>query len=71
MKWPTYFNYWGKTKPSDAGGATVHLLVYHCLDVAAAARAYLERHRFLLDYLRRSVGIANEEKFFALACVLG
>lgn len=29
---PTYFKYWGKT---EKGGDKYHLLVYHCLDVAA------------------------------------
>ena len=33
---PDYFRYWGKT---EKGGARYHLLVYHCLDVAAIPRS--------------------------------
>jgi CRISPR-associated endonuclease/helicase Cas3 len=41
----TYFRYWGKArKPGDEQGPAYHLLPYHCLDVAAVGKIYLESH---------------------------
>ena len=41
-----YYRYWGKAaKNSDDH----HLLVYHCLDVAAVASAMLSVRRFWVD----------------------
>ncbi|SEM66720.1 CRISPR-associated helicase, Cas3 family [Syntrophus gentianae] len=34
-EWPDYFRYWGKAQQSNEQGVDFHLLVYHCLDVAA------------------------------------
>lgn len=36
----TYYQYWGKAKPSDEGGEDYHLLPFHCLDVAAIAAVW-------------------------------
>ncbi|WP_038493426.1 CRISPR-associated helicase/endonuclease Cas3 [Janthinobacterium agaricidamnosum] len=43
-----YYPYWGKAKPSEAGQADFHLLIFHCLDVAAVGRVYLEKSPSLL-----------------------
>lgn len=42
---PAYWRYWGKASPADkASVAAYHLLAYHCLDVAAVGKVYLEKH---------------------------
>lgn len=38
--WPSYYRYWGKTDRDDPD--RYHLLVYHCLDVAAVASVWWE-----------------------------
>jgi hypothetical protein len=38
---PSFFQYWGKARPTDQG-PDLHLLPYHCMDVAAVGRVYLE-----------------------------
>lgn len=55
---PRYFTYWGKARP-QAGGPELHLLPYHCLDVAAVGRGYLQRSPALLDWLGRQLGIES------------
>lgn len=37
-----YWSYWGKARPTE-DGPDHHLLLYHCLDVAAVGLAYLQR----------------------------
>lgn len=37
---PTYFRYWGKADPNYPKVPKWHPLMYHCLDVAAVARAW-------------------------------
>lgn len=44
------YNYWGKAMPSSDGSAQYHLLVYHCLDVAAVGMEYLSLHDSLSQY---------------------
>jgi len=41
-----YWRYWGKAqRPTDSNSeASYHLLPYHCLDVAAVGKVYLDRH---------------------------
>lgn len=46
-----YHEYWGKTSHDENGQLTWHLLPYHCLDVAAVAQLWLERHPGLLRVL--------------------
>jgi CRISPR-associated endonuclease/helicase Cas3 len=51
-----YFEYWGKAQQqSEQNGADYHLLVYHCLDVAAVGQAILGANaglrRDLADFL--------------------
>lgn len=41
------FRYWGKVGENDASGKTWHLLVYHCLDVAAVGWVLMDPERRL------------------------
>ncbi len=41
---PSYYPYWGKTREDGR----YHLLVYHCLDVAAVGEAFLEANPLVL-----------------------
>lgn len=52
-----YYNYWGKS--DDAGN--YHLLVYHCLDVAAVANVYLDAHPALLNTFATDLRLAKDE----------
>ena len=48
----SYYRYWGKAQPiGDTKGAAYHLLVYHCLDVAAVGRLLLDPQRVLCKSL--------------------
>lgn len=40
---PSYFSYWGKSRPSEPGASRWHLLAFHALDVAAVGVAYLRK----------------------------
>lgn len=55
---PSYWTYWGKARPSD-GGPDLHLLPYHCLDVAAVGQVYLQRAPALLAWLGEQLGFAD------------
>lgn len=55
-----YWGYWGKTRKVNECGAPYHLLVYHCLDVAAMGAAYLERHTHLRRMWAARLGVAEE-----------
>jgi CRISPR-associated endonuclease/helicase Cas3 len=55
-----YWRYWGKARKVDEYGAPYHLLVYHCLDVAAIGAAYLERHTHLLGMWAARLSVAAE-----------
>lgn len=48
-----YFHYWGKAEKEGDG---YHLLVYHCLDVAAVGHLLLRKNNLLL---RRLVGVTG------------
>ena len=52
-----YYRYWGKAGAEGEGPASVHLLPYHCLDVAAAGQALLEINPRLAEYLARLTGL--------------
>lgn len=51
------FEYWGKADANDAGEATWHPLVHHCLDVAACGQVLLARQPAWLEKLERLSGI--------------
>ena len=55
--WPLYYRYWGKAKPSQEGGASYHLLVYHCLDVAATGEALIDAGLLDLAPLARELNM--------------
>lgn len=38
-----YYQYWGKADKGEAGEYKYHLLVYHCLDVAAVGKVWLDQ----------------------------
>lgn len=53
-----YYKYWGKARKRDDGaGWDCHLLPYHCLDVAAVGRAWIEIDRPLRERLAASLSI--------------
>ncbi len=54
------FSYWGKARPAD-GGVDLHLLPYHCLDVAAVGRVYLQRTPAFLSWLSDQLDIADHD----------
>lgn len=54
------FAYWGKARPAD-GGVDLHLLPYHCLDVAAVGRVYLQRTPAFLFWLSDQLDIADHD----------
>ncbi len=56
---PIYYQYWGK-----ADKAQYHLLAYHCLDVAAVGKVFLEQHESLRQSLAHRLGL-DEETFVA------
>jgi CRISPR-associated endonuclease/helicase Cas3 len=43
---PSFYRYWGKSDP-------LHLVVYHCLDVAAVMHTYLQHEKQLLQQLSK------------------
>jgi CRISPR-associated endonuclease/helicase Cas3 len=56
-----FFAYWGKAMPVDhAIGPQYHPLPFHCLDVAATGRIYLQGHAALLGWMARQVGVDKE-----------
>lgn len=44
--------YWGKARPAEDGCFSCHLLVFHCMDVAAVGVAFLERAPALLHWFQ-------------------
>jgi len=54
-----YWRYWGKARKQGEAGEPYHLLVYHCLDVAAVGEVYLNRHTTLRDQWAQRLGIPN------------
>lgn len=53
--------FWGKASPVDAAGPDHHLLVLHCLDVAAVADRYLQASRRWLDWLGAELQVADRD----------
>lgn len=62
MEYPDYLRYWGKTRksPSEMEPAW-HLLVYHCLDVAACGYIMAESNRFSLRDKLAACGMEGQE----------
>ena len=56
--WPGYFRYWGKADRGDPD--RYHLLVYHCLDVAAVGKRLLEKHNLLCSRFACTLGMDRD-----------
>jgi CRISPR-associated endonuclease/helicase Cas3 len=54
---PSYYRYWGK---AEKDGDKYHLLVYHCLDVAAVGEIILKKNPLLLKRLSEISGIEKK-----------
>ncbi len=53
--------YWGKARPeASAGGSPCHLLLFHCLDVAAAGVAILRRYPAFARWFTQRLGLAHD-----------
>ena len=63
------FDYWGKARSGDSGELVWHLLVFHCLDVAAIGLAWLEAHPAAAEWLGRCLGMPSRDAV-RLACFL-
>lgn len=70
MERSTYFGYWGKARPKGEQGEPFHLLVYHCLDVAAVGKELLSVDKQLLIDLAIFLEISPEELQTLLVFVL-
>ena len=57
----TFFAYWGKAaSPMEGSVPEYHLLVYHCLDVAAVGSVLLQNNSFLCSRLSELTGLDTE-----------
>lgn len=65
-----YLKYWGKARKRETGdGYDYHLLPWHCLDVAAVGRVWLESDSALRSRLFSAIGIQNnQESLIDLIC---
>ncbi|CAG0950290.1 CRISPR-associated endonuclease/helicase Cas3 [Methanosarcinales archaeon] len=55
------YNYFGKRPIESKDGVSNHLLIYHCLDVAAVGQVLLQNDDNLLDRMRRNTGLDKEK----------
>jgi CRISPR-associated endonuclease/helicase Cas3 len=60
-KHPSYLRFWGKQRGAIEGGANWHAAAYHCLDVAASARALLEVNDLLRRQLAELLAIPDRQ----------
>jgi CRISPR-associated endonuclease/helicase Cas3 len=60
-KHPNYLRFWGKQRGAIEGGANWHAVAYHCLDVAASARALLEANDLLRRQLSAQLAIPDRQ----------
>lgn len=66
--YPCFYPYWGKTKrKKEQPGDDYHLLVYHCLDVAACGYWLVKRERFCAGVIFQRLGFSLQQgaTFFA------
>jgi CRISPR-associated endonuclease/helicase Cas3 len=55
------YQYWGKANQSDSKGAlSYHLLVYHCLDVAAVGHVLLQKSKHLMNRFNEITNLSDE-----------
>lgn len=69
ISYPDYFRYWGKAQPNENQAQPYHLLVYHCLDVAAIAHHLLHDNAPIMIDLSDYLQIEKHE-LRALLCFL-
>lgn len=69
---PSYFQYWGKTKPEADIGPAYHLLPYHCLDVAAVGWFWLAPDTPVCKQLAMRLQVEPEwlQRWFTFSLVL-
>ena len=56
-----YYRYWGKANSKVQGGEPFHLLVYHCLDVAACGYVYLSGQNKWTESLTSQLELSDEQ----------
>ncbi|WP_051206476.1 CRISPR-associated helicase/endonuclease Cas3 [Oceanospirillum maris] len=56
-----YYRYWGKANSKETSGESFHLLVYHCLDVAACGYMYLSGKNIWVYTLSKQLGLPAEQ----------
>lgn len=56
----SYLGYWGKSKKTITTGDNYHLLVYHCLDVAACGYVMASENRFGIRNVLAELGLASD-----------
>jgi CRISPR-associated endonuclease/helicase Cas3 len=58
-----YYKYWGKcgAQPNEGGLPSYHLLVWHCLDVAAVGKVWLRKNDGVRIRLSRKLKISKNE----------
>ena len=55
------YDYWGKAKPDiDHAADSYHLLVYHCMDVAAVGHVLLQHDKRLLNRFAEITSLSND-----------
>jgi CRISPR-associated endonuclease/helicase Cas3 len=60
--YPSYFKYWGKArKETGLEGKDYHLLIFHCLDVAAVADVWMQKSNVLLSQIASELKLSNDE----------
>lgn len=52
-----HYRYWGKSVRTNVIDGIVHLLVYHCLDVAAVGKKYLQENLVIQGALAAKMGL--------------
>ncbi len=57
---PGYFAFWGKARNQGEAGPLYHLLVYHCLDVAAVADVLLREQRHFVGGVAEFLNIKTD-----------
>ncbi|KMQ49500.1 CRISPR-associated protein Cas3 [Chitinispirillum alkaliphilum] len=54
-----FYKYWGKTRVSEDGDLFYHLLPYHCLDVAAVGRIWLDNNEKFVKNAAGAFGLSE------------
>nr|WP_306800224.1 CRISPR-associated helicase/endonuclease Cas3 [Endozoicomonas sp. YOMI1] len=57
----SFYNYWGKASKNHNNKSSYHLLVYHCLDVAAVAKAWWQASASLRRQFCNQSGLSDKQ----------